>query len=66
MHHLLQLPIRDGPLVLVAYEEISKLFSVVALSHQPNTVVVAKDLSGGDLTRENQLVAYGNMCAQPD
>ena len=39
--------------------------STVALSHHPNTAAVARELSGGDSARENQLITYANMCAQP-
>ena len=54
----------DGPRVLTDYEELSKLLSAVALSHHPNTAAVARHLSGGDSIKENQLVAYGNICAK--
>ena len=55
----------DGPLALVAYERLSTLFSVISTEYYPNVTVVAKELSGGDPVREQQLVAYAKTCVQP-
>ena len=55
----------DGALALSAYEEICKLFAVVSAKHFPNIAAVAKQLSLGNSTYENQLITYGCNCAQP-
>lgn len=55
----------DGPLALTTYEEIRKLFAVISAKHYPNVTAVAKRLSLGNSTHENQLMAYGCNCVQP-
>ena len=52
----------DGPLALVAYEQISMLYSVISTKHFPNANVAARELSGGDQGREQQLIAYAKAC----
>ena len=42
----------DGALALVAYEQISMLYSGISTEHYPNVYALAKSLSGGDNTRE--------------
>ena len=44
---------------------VSKLFSVITTEHYPNVTSIAKQLSGGNATREGQLVAYAKSCVQP-
>ena len=39
----------DGPLALSAYEEIRKLYTVIAAPHFPNTKAVARQASNGNL-----------------
>ena len=55
----------DGALALVAYEQISMLYSGISTEHYPNVYALAKSLSGGDNTREQQLVSYAKACVQP-
>ena len=55
----------DGPLALVAYERLSTFFSVISTEYYPNVTADAKELSGGDPVREQQLVAYAKTCVQP-
>ena len=51
----------DSALALVAYERFSMLYSVIStLMYMP-----WQSLSGGDPTREQQLVAYAKACVQP-
>ena len=47
----------DGALALVAYEHISKLYSAISTEHYPNVNALAKTLSAGDATREQQLLS---------
>ena len=54
----------DGPLALVAYEQISMLYSVISSQHYPNVIAVAKELCGGDQGRERQLIMYAKACVQ--
>jgi len=55
----------DGPLALQAYQIVSSLYNHISLQHYPNLGAVAHQLSQGSVTRENQLVAYGNACCAP-
>ena len=55
----------DGPLALVAYEHLSALYQTIRVEHYPNTYAIAKDLSGGDSAREDQLVRYAKACVEP-
>ena len=52
----------DGALALSAYEEIRKLLAVVSARHYPNVTAVAKKLSNGSNSNENQLVTYAYTC----
>ena len=54
----------DGALALSAYDEICKLFAVVSAKYYLNVTAVAKQLSQGNSSYENQLVTYGCNCAQ--
>ena len=55
----------DGPLALHAYEHMSLLFSAVSTQHYPNVVSIAKALSNGNKSHEQQLLAYAESCVQP-
>ena len=55
----------DGALALVAYERVSMLYSVISTEHYPNVKAVAKQLSGGDPAREQQLMMYAKSCVEP-
>ena len=55
----------DGALALVTYEHLSALFSATSNEHYPNVNAIAKELSGGDAVREQQLVAYAKACVEP-
>ena len=55
----------DGPLVLVAYQRLSLLYSHILSEHYPNVAAVAKLLSRGNSAREKQLVAYAKACCVP-
>ena len=52
----------DGPLVLVAYQRLSLLYSHISSEHYPNVAAVAKLLSRGNSARERQLIAYAKAC----
>ena len=55
----------DGPLALVAYQQISLLYSHVSLEHYPNVDAVTKLLASGNSTHEKQLIAYAKACSIP-
>ena len=55
----------DGPLALEAYQTVSSLHNHISLQHYPNLAAVASQLSQGNTTRENQLIAYGKACCDP-
>ena len=55
----------DGPLALHAYECISSLFSTISTHHFPNVISVARALSNGNTSYEQQLLAYADFCVQP-
>jgi hypothetical protein len=55
----------DGPLALHAYERISSLFSAISTHHFPNVISVARALSNGNTSHEQQLLAYADCCVQP-
>ena len=56
---------RNGALAISAYyKEIRKVFAVVLAKHYPNVAAVAKQLSQGNSSYENQLVTYGCNCTQ--
>ena len=55
----------DGPLVLIAYERISTLHHHVSSEHYPNVLAVASSSSAGNLSHEQQLIAYAKNCAAP-
>ena len=55
----------DGPLALHAYERVSLLFSAVSTQHYPNVVSIAKALSNGNSSHEQQLLAYAESWIQP-
>ena len=50
---------------MVAYEQISMLYSVISSEHYPNVTAAAKELYGGDQGRERQLITYAKACVQP-
>ena len=52
----------DGALTFNVYECLSKLFSTVSNPHYPNVLSVAKDLAGGNPSREQQLQTYAKAC----
>ena len=52
----------DGPLALVAYEQLQVLYSAASTAHYPNTVAVARKLSNGNVTVYQQLYHYGVSC----
>ena len=55
----------DGPLALVAYEQVSRLSACISAGHYPNVQAVAKKLAGGNSSREQQLVSYAKACVEP-
>ena len=55
----------DGPLVLCAYEQISALFLHISTAYYPNVNALARELSQGVLSREQQLLAYARECVTP-
>ena len=55
----------DGPQALHAYERISLLFSTIPTHHLPNVKSVARALSNGNPSHEQQLLAYADSCVQP-
>ena len=52
----------DGPIALHAYEEVRKLYNVIALPHYPNLIAIAKQCSNGNLVMENQMITYAALC----
>ena len=54
----------DGPLALIAYEEISTLRATISTGHYPNVVAVSETLSSV-LSCRNQLIAYAKACLKP-
>ncbi len=52
----------DGPLVLVAYQRLSLLYSHISSEHYPNVDAVAKLLSRGNSAHERQLITYAKAC----
>ena len=55
----------DSALALLAYERVSAVFSAISTEHYPNVIAIAKQLSGGNSAREQQLVSYARSCVQP-
>ena len=55
----------DGPLALVTYVQIRRLFSAISLRHYPNVLTIAKHMSAGDASCEQQLLAYADSCVKP-
>ena len=55
----------DGPLALHTYERISQLFSAISTHHFPNIISVARALSSGNHSHEQQLLAYADSCVHP-
>ena len=55
----------DGPLALVAYQQISILYSHVLLEHYPSVDAVARLLANGNSTHERQLIAYAMAACFP-
>ena len=55
----------DGPIALVAYQQISLLYSHVSLEHYPNVDAVARLLANGNSTHERQLIAYAKAACVP-
>ena len=55
----------DGPIALVAYEQISCLHLHVSLEHYPNVDAVARLLANGNCTHERQLIAYAKAACVP-
>ena len=52
----------DGPIALVAYQQISLY---VSLEHYPNVDAVARLLANGNCTHERQLIAYAKAACVP-
>ncbi len=55
----------DGPIALVAYQQISLLYSHVSLEHFPNVNAVARSLANGNSTHERQLIDYAKAACVP-
>ena len=55
----------DGPLAFVCYESISALTAAVNIRNYPNLTSVCKDISSGNQTTEQSLIAYGQACVDP-
>ena len=55
----------DGPLVFCTYEEINKVSVAMTTAYYPNTRSVARQLSRGNATTEQQLMDYAVACVQP-
>ena len=54
----------DGPLALEAYEHIRALSIAISTDHYPNVTAVAKQLSEGDSSHEQQLLRYVKACTE--
>ena len=54
----------DGPLALIAYEEISTVRAAVTTEHYPNVVAVSNKLTTVPAAR-NQLISYAKACVKP-
>ena len=55
----------DSPLSLSAYEQISALYSHISTAYSPNVDVLARQLSQGLSSREQQLLANARECVTP-
>ena len=55
----------DGALVFTAYEEISALSALICTAHYPNAVAIARKLSQGNPTINQQLLHYAKSCVAP-
>ena len=52
----------DGPLALIVYEEIRKLYSHISLEYYPNVAALAKQQSQGSSSHEQLLLTYAKGC----
>ena len=50
---------------LHTYERITQLFLAISTHHFPNIISVARALSNGNHSHEQQLLAYVESCVQP-
>lgn len=55
----------DGPLIFECYEAVSALTAAVNLANYPNLDAISKEISGGNVVTEQQLIAYGKACVNP-
>ena len=55
----------DGPIALIAYQQISLLYSHLSLQHYPKVDAVARLLANGNSTHERQLIAYAKAACVP-
>ena len=55
----------DGPLALIAYEQIHKIITSISLEHYLNTVAMVRSLANGMPARERQLIDYAKTCVEP-
>jgi len=55
----------DGPLSLVAYQQLSILFASVSSQHYSNVAAVVKAEANGNASHEQQLLDHSKACVQP-
>ncbi len=55
----------DGAVIFTCYEELNKELQAIRTAHFPNLNRVAKLLSQGNTTVEQQCLQYGASCVQP-
>ena len=55
----------DGPLVLRAYDEVTKVSAAIATAHYPNTEAIARQISASNATLFQQLISYATSCVTP-
>ena len=55
----------DGPLIFIAYREISKLHAAISCGHYPNVSAVAICEARGNTVHETQLLTYAKNCVEP-
>ena len=55
----------DGPLAVVAYHQVSLLYSHVSLEHYPKVDSVVRQLANINCTLEKHLIAYAKAACIP-
>ena len=54
----------DGPLIFVAYREVSKLHAAISCGHYLNVSAIAKCEAHGSAVHERQLLMYAKNCVE--